>query len=148
MLSWGALRREASSCSGQRRLSSRLIARHPAVGQGRRAGAEPEPNHGVCQPAALDGFGEYRKWIGSPEDQGGAEQRSPGSADPCAIGPCRPDRNDGLGRVVDLSMTTWGFIGSGNIGTTVARLAIAAGHDVVLSKSRGPQDRKSTRLNS
>src|SRR5664279_5796248 len=39
-------------------------------------------------------------------------------------GPCRPDRNDGLSRVVDLSMTTWGFIGSGNIGTTVARLAI------------------------
>ena len=36
-------------------------------------------------------------------------------------------------------MTTWGFIGSGNIGTTVARLAIAAGHDVVLSNSRGPQ---------
>jgi predicted dinucleotide-binding enzyme len=36
-------------------------------------------------------------------------------------------------------MTTWGFIGSGNIGTTVARLAVAAGHDVVLSNSRGPQ---------
>jgi len=35
-------------------------------------------------------------------------------------------------------MTTWGFIGSGNIGTTVARLALAAGHDVVLSNSRGP----------
>ena len=35
-------------------------------------------------------------------------------------------------------MTTWGFIGSGNIGSTVARLAIAAGHDVVLSNSRGP----------
>ena len=36
-------------------------------------------------------------------------------------------------------MTTWGFIGSGNIGSTVARLAVAAGHDVVLSNSRGPQ---------
>ncbi|GAA5036600.1 NAD(P)-binding domain-containing protein [Terrabacter aeriphilus] len=36
-------------------------------------------------------------------------------------------------------MTTWGFIGSGHIGSTVARLAIAAGHDVVLSNSRGPQ---------
>ena len=35
-------------------------------------------------------------------------------------------------------MTTWGFIGSGNIGSTVARLAIAAGHDVVMSNSRGP----------
>ena len=36
-------------------------------------------------------------------------------------------------------MTTWGLIGSGNIGSTVARLAIAAGHDVVLSNSRGPE---------
>jgi predicted dinucleotide-binding enzyme len=35
-------------------------------------------------------------------------------------------------------MTTWGFIGSGNIGSTVARLAVAAGHDVVMSNSRGP----------
>jgi 8-hydroxy-5-deazaflavin:NADPH oxidoreductase len=35
-------------------------------------------------------------------------------------------------------MTTWGFIGSGRIGSTVARLAIAAGHDVVMSNSRGP----------
>ena len=36
-------------------------------------------------------------------------------------------------------MTTWGFIGSGNIGTTVARLAVAEGHDVVLSNSRGAE---------
>lgn len=36
-------------------------------------------------------------------------------------------------------MTTWGFIGSGNIGSTVARLAVDAGHDVVMSNSRGPQ---------
>lgn len=35
-------------------------------------------------------------------------------------------------------MTTWGFIGSGNIGSTVARLAIKAGHTVVMSNSRGP----------
>ena len=35
-------------------------------------------------------------------------------------------------------MTTWGFIGSGHIGSTVARLAVAAGHDVVLSNRRGP----------
>ena len=51
----------------------------------------------------------------------------------------REVRNDGSGGVVDVTMTTWGFIGSGNIGTTVARLAVAAGHDVVLSNSRGPQ---------
>jgi len=36
-------------------------------------------------------------------------------------------------------MTTWGFIGSGNIGSTLARLAVAAGHDVVLSNSREPE---------
>jgi predicted dinucleotide-binding enzyme len=36
-------------------------------------------------------------------------------------------------------MTTWGFIGSGNIGSTVARLAIDAGHDVIMSNSRGPE---------
>src|ERR1700745_4117280 len=36
-------------------------------------------------------------------------------------------------------MTTIGFIGSGNIGGTVARLAVAAGYQVVLSNSRGPR---------
>ena len=36
-------------------------------------------------------------------------------------------------------MTTVGFIGSGNIGSTVAGLAVAAGYDVVLSNSRGPE---------
>ena len=36
-------------------------------------------------------------------------------------------------------MTTMGFIGSGQIGTTIARLAVAAGHRVVLSNSRGPE---------
>jgi 8-hydroxy-5-deazaflavin:NADPH oxidoreductase len=37
------------------------------------------------------------------------------------------------------SMTTVGLIGSGRIGSTVAKLAIAAGHNVVLSNSRGPE---------
>ena len=36
-------------------------------------------------------------------------------------------------------MTTIGLIGSGNIGSTVARLAVGAGYDVVLSNSRGPE---------
>ena len=36
-------------------------------------------------------------------------------------------------------MSTIGFIGAGNIGGQVARLAVAAGHDVVLSNSRGPE---------
>ena len=36
-------------------------------------------------------------------------------------------------------MTTIGFIGSGRIGSNVARAAIANGYDVVLSNSRGPE---------
>ncbi|MCW3037479.1 MAG: oxidoreductase coenzyme F420-dependent [Actinobacteria bacterium] len=36
-------------------------------------------------------------------------------------------------------MPTIGFIGSGRIGGTVARLATDAGYDVVLSNSRGPE---------
>ena len=36
-------------------------------------------------------------------------------------------------------MTTLGLIGSGHIGSTVARLAVDAGLDVVLSNSRGPE---------
>jgi predicted dinucleotide-binding enzyme len=36
-------------------------------------------------------------------------------------------------------MTTIGLIGSGHIGSTLARLAVAAGHDVALSNSRGPE---------
>jgi predicted dinucleotide-binding enzyme len=34
---------------------------------------------------------------------------------------------------------TLGLIGAGHIGGTLARLAVAAGHDVVLSNSRGPE---------
>jgi hypothetical protein len=36
-------------------------------------------------------------------------------------------------------MTSWGFIGSGHIGSTIAGLAVDAGHDVVMSNSRGPE---------
>jgi predicted dinucleotide-binding enzyme len=36
-------------------------------------------------------------------------------------------------------MTTVGLIGAGHIGGTVAGLAVAAGYDVVLSNSRGPE---------
>ena len=36
-------------------------------------------------------------------------------------------------------MATVGFIGSGQIGGAIARLAIEAGHQVVLSNSRGPE---------
>lgn len=40
---------------------------------------------------------------------------------------------------VAAGMTTVGFIGSGMIGGTVARLSVAAGHQVILSNSRGPE---------
>lgn len=36
-------------------------------------------------------------------------------------------------------MTTIGIIGAGNIGSQVARAAITAGYDVVISNSRGPE---------
>jgi len=36
-------------------------------------------------------------------------------------------------------MTTLGIIGAGNIGTVVAKVAIAAGYDVVIANSRGPE---------
>jgi 8-hydroxy-5-deazaflavin:NADPH oxidoreductase len=39
-------------------------------------------------------------------------------------------------------MTTVGFIGSGMIGGTVARLSVAAGHRVILSNSRSPDTLK------
>jgi predicted dinucleotide-binding enzyme len=39
-------------------------------------------------------------------------------------------------------VTTVGFIGSGRIGGTVARLSVAAGHRVVLSNSRTPETLK------
>src|SRR5262249_17256689 len=42
-------------------------------------------------------------------------------------------------RKVAFAMTTVGFIGSGHIGGTVARLAVDAGYDVVLSNSREPE---------
>src|SRR5689334_3241970 len=42
-------------------------------------------------------------------------------------------------QAVAATMTTIGFIGAGNIGGTVARLAVDAGYEVVLSNSRGPE---------
>ncbi len=36
-------------------------------------------------------------------------------------------------------MTTIGFIGSGHIGSQLARLAVSRGYDVVMSNSRGPE---------
>ncbi|MCW2735845.1 NAD(P)-binding domain-containing protein [Nocardioides sp.] len=36
-------------------------------------------------------------------------------------------------------MTTLGAVGAGHIGSTVARLAVDAGVDVVIANSRGPE---------
>ncbi len=36
-------------------------------------------------------------------------------------------------------MTTVAFIGSGDVGSALARLAVEAGHQVVLSNSCGPE---------
>src|SRR4051794_24127350 len=47
--------------------------------------------------------------------------------------------NGSAGTGLAANVTTIGLIGSGNIGSTVARLAVEAGHGVVLSNSRGPE---------
>ena len=44
-------------------------------------------------------------------------------------------------------MATIGFIGSGHIGSQLARLAISQGHDVVLSNSRGAETLAEPALN-
>jgi NAD(P)H dehydrogenase (quinone) len=49
----------------------------------------------------------------------------------------RAARGSDLGR--DRRRTTIGFIGAGNLGSTLAGLAVDAGYDVVLSNSRGPE---------
>ena len=42
-------------------------------------------------------------------------------------------------RDIVILMATIGLIGAGNIGSQLARLAVAHGHDVVISNSRGPE---------
>ncbi|WP_309071129.1 NADPH-dependent F420 reductase [Arthrobacter sp.] len=44
-----------------------------------------------------------------------------------------------MGTIGDTGVQTIGFIGSGHIGSQLARLAIRNGYDVVLSNSRGPE---------
>jgi predicted dinucleotide-binding enzyme len=60
--------------------------------------------------------------------------------DPSVRGGIVECRSPGPG--LTIGVTTVGFIGSRRIGGMVARLAIAAGYDVVLSNSRGPQNLK------
>ena len=46
---------------------------------------------------------------------------------------------ESTGAVLGWRLQRVGFIGSGRIGSTVARLSVAAGHEVVVSNSRGPE---------
>src|SRR5215813_4966689 len=61
------------------------------------------------------------------------------SVEVCHPSRCAAGRNRLRVMEVRADMTTIGLIGSGQIGSTVARLAVNAGHDVVLSNSRGPE---------
>ena len=64
---------------------------------------------------------------------------SPATCEPCRGHPAAGDRGNIVCRTgVVAAMTTIGFIGSGNIGGTLARLAVEHGYDVVVSNSRGP----------
>jgi predicted dinucleotide-binding enzyme len=51
-------------------------------------------------------------------------------------------RNDRAWSRVGAVMTTVGFIGSGRIAGTLARVSVAAGHPVVLSDPHGPETLK------
>jgi 8-hydroxy-5-deazaflavin:NADPH oxidoreductase len=62
-----------------------------------------------------------------------------GPSDSGGPGPGAGTGNGCGGARLPAYVTTIGLIGSGNIGSTVARLAVDAGYDVVLSNSRGPE---------
>ncbi|MGC4788872.1 NADPH-dependent F420 reductase [Micromonospora sp. DT178] len=98
---------------------------------------------GPPPPAADPHPARRRRPIGGPPGTGhrapGTGHRAPGTGRNCR--PHRwgiPSPRTRLGT----DMTTVGLIGSGHIGGTVARLAVAAGYDVVLSNSRGPETLK------
>ncbi len=105
---------------------------HPGVGAHSRqevgggvldAALAMRPQHGVVVPVEVALGGPTRHPVSS-------SRRTSGRA---------RGRNKGDGEGVVPGMTTIGIIGSGNIGGTVAALAVAAGHEVILSNSRGPE---------
>ena len=91
----------------------------------------PTTSSTSARAAATRAAGSSRRTAGRGRD---VADEPHGALSPCSPRECgrpRPDLMD--------DMTTLGLIGSGNIGSTVARLAVDAGHDVVLSNSRGPE---------
>ncbi len=116
---------------GRRRRGARLVRQHPRVGRhrpGRRC-ARGRRRHRHQADACPQGRPRLTRRAGGPGGRPGSHL----STQPWSRGMPSPTPRVGAG------MTTWGFIGSGNIGSTVARLAVDAGHDVVLSNSRGPE---------
>ncbi|WP_420098162.1 NADPH-dependent F420 reductase [Corynebacterium sp.] len=64
----------------------------------------------------------------------------PGELEPgCRAASCfSPEGNGGWALGVAVGMKKIGFVGAGHIGSTLARLAINAGYEVLLSNRRGP----------
>src|SRR4051795_2845748 len=80
----------------------------------------------------------YRRTESLPVDHT-RERRIHGTAHRYLVPGCSLAGNGSAGTGLAANVTIIGLIGSGNIGSTVARLAVEAGHDVVLSNSRGPE---------
>ena len=83
-----------------------------------------EPTAVITVPGELEAIGESLGELVIPD----YPTNNPGSRTGMTAG-------SGVGAV----MTTVGIIGSGMIGGTVARLSVAAGYQVVVSNSRGPE---------
>ena len=108
--------------------SSRLEAALP-LGDSETLGRLRERSeNSTTRPAGVSALLDADIPPGTPDQDDAARTRSQDAAR--ARAGARP-RNDCGGAEIPASMTTVGFIGSGMIGGTVAKLAVAAGHDVV-----------------
>ena len=112
--------------------------RRPAPG--RRRGPHPgdRGRHRPGRPAARRRHDHDRRAGTVPV----LKQAADPARDPLRRRGPRPDPRTREGRwrrPGSSDMTTIGFIGSGNIGSTLARLAVDRGYDVVMSNSRAPE---------
>ena len=128
----------------------RRLGQHGQIGAGRGSVADQiEAGAGVL--GDVESGGELADRDGDAHRYPPSKWRGSDRRPVCSIGPPSPPglahcvsgryttgMPAAVGRVRTV-MTTIGLIGAGNIGGTVARLAIAAGYDVVLSNSRGPE---------